>query len=200
MSRRLPEYFVRQLLAAEQPPEAAPVSAALPTSGVLGPESVALTVYGQPLPQGNKTAYPFVKTGPDGNPLFRFDARTNRRVPVLGVRLVEGRDKKQQQAFEQYREAITTVARALYRGAPLDGPLEAQYKFFLRRPKKPSWEEPAGPPDLEKLIRAVNDALKGVLLSDDSRIVRYDKDTGKYWTDPREERGPRVEITLRPLR
>lgn len=215
MTRRLPESFVQHILSQQGAPAPKQIMLLAPRDSakripLLGnradaiildeqPPEISLEIYGQPVPQGNKTAYPYQKTGPDGKPLYRFDARRNCRVPVLGTRMVEGRDKVQQERFESYRNAITTIARTAYKGPPLDGPLEACYKFYLRRPKKPSWDFPAGPPDLEKLIRAVNDALKGVLISDDSRIVRYDKDTGKYWDDPRDERGPRVEITLRRL-
>jgi Holliday junction resolvase RusA-like endonuclease len=55
----------------------------------------------------------------------------------------------------------------------LDGPLILEATFFRPRPK--SWKKarhyPTSAPDLDKLVRAVGDALKGVLYRDDSQIV-----------------------------
>ncbi len=54
----------------------------------------------------------------------------------------------------------------------LAGPISLQLRFYLPRPKstpkKTYW--PAKRPDLDKLIRAVGDALTGIMWADDSQI------------------------------
>ena len=59
--------------------------------------------------------------------------------------------------------------------ARVSGPVELEVMFYLDRPstvsvtKRPS---PTVPPDLDKLIRAVQDSLTGVVYDDDSQIIR----------------------------
>ncbi len=77
-------------------------------------------------------------------------------------------------------EAVVAAA-ALEAGAePLDGPIAVGLVFRLPRPAghfgrrwlrpaAPAW--PASRPDLDKLIRAVLDALTGICWRDDSRVV-----------------------------
>lgn len=77
-------------------------------------------------------------------------------------------------------EAVVAAA-ALEAGAePLDGPIAVGLVFRLPRPAghfgkrglrptAPAW--PARRPDLDKLIRAVLDALTGICWRDDSRVV-----------------------------
>lgn len=76
----------------------------------------------------------------------------------------------------------------------LDGPLQMQLRFYLPKPKsapkrRRTW--PDKKPDLDKLIRAVGDALTGVIYTDDARIVTItaSKDYGVT---------PRVEIAVGP--
>ncbi|MFF0942707.1 RusA family crossover junction endodeoxyribonuclease [Kocuria sp. CPCC 205300] len=59
--------------------------------------------------------------------------------------------------------------------APMDGPLSVEVTFYLPRPKSPKFDEPATPADLDKLQRALGDALTqaGVIV-DDARIVHWD--------------------------
>ncbi len=77
----------------------------------------------------------------------------------------------------------------------LDGPLQMQLRFYLPKPKsapktKRTW--PDKKPDLDKLIRAVGDALTGVLYTDDARIVAV---TASKDYDV----APRVEIVVGPV-
>lgn len=56
---------------------------------------------------------------------------------------------------------------------PIDEPCELIVNFYLARPKTVTRGAPSVPPDLDKLIRSVGDALVvGGILTDDSRIVR----------------------------
>lgn len=154
-------------------------------------------VVGTPRPQGSKTSYPFVRTFADGRPMYRKDRRGN-LVPILGVRLTEGGTPAQRAAFEQWRGTVAATARSLHAGYPVAGPLLATYHFFLPMPKTTKYPEaPAGPPDLDKLMRAVNDALTGIVFHDDGQIVR-DGGSGKFWCPP--GRAPGVDIEIRGIR
>jgi crossover junction endodeoxyribonuclease RusA len=59
--------------------------------------------------------------------------------------------------------------------ARVSGPVELEVMFYLDRPssippsKRP---QPTVPPDVDKLIRGVGDALTGVVYDDDSQIIR----------------------------
>jgi crossover junction endodeoxyribonuclease RusA len=58
--------------------------------------------------------------------------------------------------------------------ALLDGPLEVSMLFVMARPKsrkKDVYVTTA--PDISKLIRSTEDALTGVVWTDDARVVRY---------------------------
>jgi crossover junction endodeoxyribonuclease RusA len=58
---------------------------------------------------------------------------------------------------------------------PLDGPLIVHLDVYLRRPKSTKFKDyPAGAPDLDKLQRAVGDALTmSGAIKDDARIVSW---------------------------
>jgi crossover junction endodeoxyribonuclease RusA len=57
----------------------------------------------------------------------------------------------------------------------VSGPVELEVMFYLDRPasitpvKRP---QPTVPPDLDKLVRGVGDALTGVVYDDDSQVIR----------------------------
>ncbi len=114
-------------------------------------------IYGQPQPAGSKRA--FVR----GTHASVVDAN-----PKAG----------------DWKLQVAQVVGQEYDGEPLDGPLSVTLDFFQPRPKshygtganaaklKPSAPRyPTGRPDALKLARAVEDALTGVLWTDDSRIV-----------------------------
>ncbi|QWW20148.1 RusA family crossover junction endodeoxyribonuclease [Schaalia sp. 19OD2882] len=80
-----------------------------------------------------------------------------------------------------WRQAVALVAanEAAKAGwdLPLDEPVSVTTKFFMPRPKSaPGRALPAVKPDLDKLVRAVGDALGTRLLREDSRIVRWAAD------------------------
>lgn len=68
----------------------------------------------------------------------------------------------------------------------MDGPLWLSAAFRLQRPQKLTKKREAEGPigknsgDLSKLLRCIEDALTGVLITDDSRIVHI-KDLTKAW-------------------
>lgn len=110
---------------------------------------VEFRVDGVPAPQGSKTAY--------------------RRGPR--VILVESSDR-----LPAWRDTVTLVAKGVKRPeAWLDTatPLEAVYRFRLPRPKTVKRPLPTVKPDLDKLTRAIGDALTDArVYGDDAQVVR----------------------------
>lgn len=104
-----------------------------------------IRVYGDPAPQGSKNAY-------------------RRGGKVL---LVEAN-----KALKPWRDSVTLHARR-YTGAHTGNkPLSVRYVFYLPRPKSVRRPHPHVKPDLDKLIRAVNDGISAAgVWDDDSRPV-----------------------------
>lgn len=136
--------------------------------------TVKLTVYGIPLPQGSKTGF-----------------------------VIKGRavltDGKKGPALKEWRMAIASEARRWLQeteGAPLAGPVAMRVTFYLPRPKSAPRKVlyPATKPDLDKLVRSVGDALKGLAYEEDSRIV--DIDARKRFAI---ESAPRAEIEVEAI-
>lgn len=131
-----------------------------------------LIVYGVAQPQGSKTAF----------------VRNGRAI------LTDGRRKESREAFAGWRASVATAARDAQERAQralYSGPLTLTVDFYLPRPqslpKRVLW--PSTRPDLDKLVRAVFDALKGVLIADDGRIVHLV--ARKQFGDP-----PRAQIWI----
>ena len=51
------------------------------------------------------------------------------------------------------------------------GPVAVRLEFTKRLPQKPKYQHPADVPDIDKLTRAVLDALTGVVYKDDALVV-----------------------------
>ena len=104
---------------------------------------------GTPIPQGSKSV---TRTG------IMFEAN-NRLKP--------------------WRETMSnafTAWTATFQGAwePFDKPLAVDVTFHIPRPKRPKFDLPATPADLDKYQRALGDAMKtGGILKDDSRITTW---------------------------
>ena len=123
----------------------------------------------------------------------------------------EAKPKGSTRAFVVNNKAITTTANPTakewqqlvavsaqqYRpaGGPYEGAVAVLVRFFFLRPKSVS--EKKRPhhivkPDLDKLVRNIGDALKGVIYAEDARIVSIAA-TKAY------DSVPRVEIQVTPL-
>lgn len=142
---------------------------------------IQFTVYGSPATAGSKTAYPFRK--PDGS---------------LGVRVTHTDTRIRPWSAECKAAALEAAEGRVL----LTGPVMLMVRAVRARPKghyrtgrnanqirdrAPSY--PATKPDLTKIVRAVEDALTGVLWRDDSQVIR--QVTAKDWGTPE-----RVEITV----
>jgi Holliday junction resolvase RusA-like endonuclease len=124
---------------------------------------LSFTVYGTPGPQGSKTATGRMRPTKNG-----------KLTPVL---------RESSAKVKPWRAAVRSAAEAAVLDHPhrpwfpLDGPLVAHVVFTVRAPqrKKPD-EAPAADrtPDISKLLRSTEDALKDVAWTDDARVVGYD--------------------------
>ena len=73
------------------------------------------------------------------------------------------------------KEAKECAFLAMRRKKIIDGPVSVRVTFYLTRPvSRANAEFPDRKPDLDKLERALGDALEGIVLTQDSRIVHWD--------------------------
>jgi len=124
--------------------------------------AVTITVHGIPTPQGSKSGFAIKRGG-------EYTGR---------VAMVEGSNKSAQarQRMQSWREAVRSAAQeAMGVRQPLDGPLSAVVVFTLPKPasapkRRQSW--PCKRPDLDKLLRAVFDAVtQAGVFRDDAQII-----------------------------
>jgi Holliday junction resolvase RusA-like endonuclease len=157
-------------------------------------DEVQIVVLGLPAPQGSKK---YVG--------HRYSKKYGKDLPVL----VESSKK-----VDPWRAAVAKMAMSVRPPILLDGPLVADMVFSMPRPKghfgtgrnagclKAS--APAVPivmPDLSKLVRSTEDALKGIVWRDDSLVVAYGRlakvYVGSY--DPDALYRPGAVIRVRPF-
>lgn len=85
--------------------------------------------------------------------------------------------------LKAWRENVTAAAEVAAGPLwePVDGPVICKLLVFLPRPARSKFGDyPAGPPDVDKLQRAIGDALtKSKVITDDARIVQWV--AGKRW-------------------
>lgn len=124
-----------------------------------------ITLFGKPATQGSKRGFP----------IPRKDGTT-------GVRLTDDCAE-----LKAWRQQVAQTALAQFHDLPVTHAVELRIVFYRPRPKghfgtgrnahkvKASAPRyPATIPDLTKLTRAVEDALKGVVYRNDSQVVRQD--------------------------
>lgn len=99
--------------------------------------------------------------------------------------------------LKAWRGQVTLAAmraRKLINHETYTGPVSVNIIFFLERPANPESEFPTGPPDLDKLARAVNDSMKDAgVFTDDSRVVRLS--ASKSWASSSECTGCTVFVS-----
>ena len=124
-------------------------------------------------------------------------------VPQGSKRIVQGHlidvNRKDLMSWRQ----LVAGEAARSQTQPLDGAVQITLSFYLPRPKghygvrglRPSAPQvPSVKPDLDKLVRAVLDALTGIAFRDDSQVAMLH--AHKLYAD---ERPVGVEVTLHPL-
>ena len=135
--------------------------------------TVSFTVYGKPEPQGSTRAF----------------------IPKGWKRPIITSTNK---ALKPYRQEVSSVALSTVALNPLPfgkhEPAELTVRFyFLRPPSIPKKRtEHVVKPDLDKLVRAVKDSLKGIVYCDDSQVVAVD--AKKHYGTPE-----RTEITVKAI-
>lgn len=145
-----------------------------------------ITAYGEPAPQGSKRA-------------------VNRGNANRAVTIVDSSPK-----LAPWRSDVMDAARRVMeqRGfATMEGPILARMVFSFRRPKSIKYAKrpfPSVYPDLSKLCRATEDALKAAgAIMDDALIVEYTRLAKVYCgEDPEALKTPGCYIVLgypRPL-
>lgn len=111
---------------------------------------------------------------------------------VGGGRMIESSKK-----LKPWRRAVKDAA-TVARGSldPMDGPLVLSVAFQLPAPAKSKFGDmPAGPPDLDKLLRSTCDGLTASgIIADDARIVAIH--ASKQWAVDE----PGAQILLRMAR
>jgi crossover junction endodeoxyribonuclease RusA len=117
-------------------------------------ETLAFVVLGEPSPEGSTKAF-YIK-------------KLNRTVTT----------HQNQKSLEAWRNRVATEAQRALEGkewvADCSSAYEVDVEFVLSRP--PSVPEhkrihPIVKPDIDKLVRAINDALTGILFTDDCQVV-----------------------------
>lgn len=94
-----------------------------------------------------------------------------------------------------WREKIIQVAKMAHKGEPLDCPVEVVAYFCVPKPKRPKFNFPATPADLDKYERALGDALtQAGVIKDDARIVHWDA-----WKVFHPDGWEGVQVTVRPV-
>lgn len=153
-------------------------------------DTVTITVYGTPAPQGSKRA---------------FAVRGKGGVPTGRVAVIESSHDR----VKSWRQAVIDEARGLGLAAPLDGPLHCRMVFYFKRPKahyrtgrnadllrESAPEYHTGTPDLSKIIRATEDALTDAgIWADDRFVVSLQARKSWAWGELR----PGALITITPL-
>lgn len=143
---------------------------------------VAFTIYGKPEPAGSKRAFAVRKGGELTGRVAVMDDNPKGKGWQSAVRWAAV-DAMLHQPHDQ---EIHADDAATYNGnpLPLHGALSLVVMFYVRRPKahygtgrnaevlKPSApKHPTSKPDTTKLIRAVEDAMTGLVYRDDAQIV-----------------------------
>lgn len=110
---------------------------------------IIFTVPGIPQPQGSARAF-MPKRG-------KFPVVTSDNPKVKG-----------------WRQTVAQVARTVYRGDPIEGPVRIVAAFYLYRPRSLRVDKShVTRPDVDKLGRAIGDALTGVLYLDDGQVTQF---------------------------
>lgn len=129
---------------------------------------MVINVFGDPAPQGSKT--------------------------IMRGRLVEASSKK----LVPWRKAVQTAALAYLAETghrPFKEAVKLKVIFYVQRPKSVKRQFPTVPADLDKLVRAVGDALTyGEVWGDDSQVIHLD--CKKFYADTR---APGAEIEIHSI-
>lgn len=140
-------------------------------------------VPGTPIQQGSMKAFP-----------IRHSNGT------LGVSMVHNKGNLLTAWRERIRVALIEKYPEQLDGTQTDGgyfkqytPVVLEVTFYLAKPKSNKLKEPSNKKaDLDKLVRAVNDALSGLVFYDDSQVVEIT--ALKLWADDEHPEGVYLNV------
>jgi crossover junction endodeoxyribonuclease RusA len=128
------------------------------------PHAVRFTVLGMAAAKGNMKAFPF-----------------KRKDGKLGAVVTEGTKNS-----KDWQLAVRNAAQQQCAGTFFEGAVRLAIVFFLPRPQSlpARVKHHIKKPDVDKLVRAVKDALKGVLWHDDAQVIELVARKGYATTQP----------------
>jgi Holliday junction resolvase RusA-like endonuclease len=92
----------------------------------------------------------------------------------------------QSKGLKAWERAVKKAAKKAHKdGKPSKSPFQLSCKFMLPKPKTSKRVFPTVRPDLDKLVRAIADALTGVFWDDDSQVTGLS--AAKFYVAPGEE-------------
>lgn len=103
---------------------------------------IAFRVFGRPAPQGSKKS------------------------------VGRGRFIEASKYLPAWREAVKQAALENKPDFPLSGELALEAVFYLDKPKTVKRDAPTVPPDLDKLLRGICDAMTGTIYEDDAQVCK----------------------------
>jgi len=128
--------------------------------------------------------------------------RQRTRVVATGGRVFATNYTPKDAPVQSFKAAIRLAASAVYHGAPLTGPLAMTLYCFFPRSKSITWKNKPmpripkqGKPDVSNILKAVEDALNGLLYVDDAQLVRV---VVEKWIAAGDEQ-PRCEISVEAI-
>jgi Holliday junction resolvase RusA-like endonuclease len=87
------------------------------------------------------------------------------------MKVIHGRViHSQGSALAVWRSTIGLAAKQQH-AKLIEGPVGIKLDFYMLKPRTVKRDMPTVPPDLDKLIRAVLDALTGIVYLDDAQVV-----------------------------
>lgn len=110
---------------------------------------LSFIVQGTPIPQGSMKGFAF-----------------KRRTGGVGVALTSDNKKTR-----PWKDSVASVASEAWDGAPTEDAVALTMEFAFMPPKSSRFPHKTTKPDIDKLARAVMDALTGVVYRDDSQVI-----------------------------
>lgn len=127
--------------------------------------------------------------------------RQRHRVVTAGGRTFAQNYVPKRDPVNAFKALIALAAGEKHPGAPLEGPVCLHLELYFPRPKRLVWKTKPMPrlphdtkPDVDNLLKAVADALTGVLFRDDSQI--WDCRVTKTYCAGGEQ--PKTRVTIFP--
>lgn len=72
---------------------------------------------------------------------------------------------------KSFEKDLVRLIKQRYKGKPLDKALTVEVNFLLKRPKSVKRKYPVTRPDIDNYLKALFDAMNGVVFKDDSLVI-----------------------------